>query len=469
MRMRGTVPRVFVWTTWALMTAALLACVYVYTYNMPLAEDWHLVPPMTGHEPHLWTWLWAQNNEHRLPLPRLVLLAILKPTHDLRWGMVANVAMMSGAAFAILRLLARVRGGSFRYTDAFVPIALLHIGNWENYMWAWQLCFVLSSAVTLVLLLALQANDLWRSRRHAALAAAMVAALPLCGANGLAFVAPIAAWLTLGAVVRLRVEPDARDSARIILAGVALAAAAAAYYFVGYTHATWNPPSPGVIATTKTSLKFLTMSFGPVILRTPLAGAAILLLATIPAAALALRVAVGGSMDAQAQARRLLAYLAGVAALAIAFGWGRAGLVPTVGLPDRYVLLAVPVLVWAYIVVEMYGRRSTRAVVQAALFVTACVLLPANTRDGFEWRDWYRAGMQAVMHDIDAGMPRDELVRRHGSYLMAWSPEHLAAGMEMLKGAGIGPFGGARIIIPAHADNTHLHRGGGDRRLPVSE
>jgi len=129
MTRRTSLPAAVVWTVWIIMTAALLACVCAYTFNMPLAEDWHLVPPMTGHQAHLWTWLWEQNNEHRLPLPRLVLLAVLTPTHDFRWGMAANITLMSTVVFAILWTLARRRGGRLRYTDAFVPIALLHIGN----------------------------------------------------------------------------------------------------------------------------------------------------------------------------------------------------------------------------------------------------------------------------------------------------------------------------------------------------
>ena len=444
MRRGRPFPDVIVWTVWAAMTAALLWCVFAYTFNMPLAEDWHLVPAMTGNEPHLWTWLWEQNNEHRLPLPRLVLLALLKPTQDFRWGMVANVAVMSAAAYVVLRALARRRGTGLRVTDAFIPIALLHIGNWENYMWAWQLCFVLSSAITLVLLVAADARELWTSRRWAIVTACCVAALPVCGANGLAFGAPIAAWLALEAALQAWRAPERRDTAAIVLAGVVLAAVEAAYYFVGYTHASWNPPSPGVMATLKTTLKFLAMSFGPAIKQAPGPWSLVTILVMAPAAALAVRAACAAPVDERPRAWRLLAYLAGVGALALAFGWGRAGLVPTVGLPDRYVLLAVPAVVWTYLVIDEYASRSLRIPVQVALLVAACVLLPANTRKGFAWRDWYRGGMQAVTRDIDRGLPRSELVRRDGWFLMAWSPERLSEGMQMLHDARIGPF--ARIV-----------------------
>jgi len=311
-------------------------------------------------------------------------------------------------------------------------------------MWAWQLCFVLSSAVTLLLLVTLDTTVLWTSRWRAAATAGLLAALPVCGANGLAFAAPVAAWLTVEAATVYRRNPQRRGPSAIVGAGVALAAAESIYYFVGYVHATWNPPSPSLLATVKTALKFLALSFGPAIKQAPGPWATVLLAVLAPATFAVLRVAFTGTPDDRARAWRLVAYFAGVGTLALAFGWGRAGLVPTVGLPDRYVLLAVPAVIWAYLVVEAYAPRPLRVAVQGLLLVIACVLLPSNTREGFRWRDWYRDGMQAVMRDIDAGAPRDDLVRRHASYLMAWSPDRLAAGMQMLRDAGIGPFASMR-------------------------
>ena len=47
-----------------------------------------------GREPVL-PWLWAQHNEHRLPLPRAVFLTMFRVTHDFRTGMNLQVAMLS--------------------------------------------------------------------------------------------------------------------------------------------------------------------------------------------------------------------------------------------------------------------------------------------------------------------------------------------------------------------------------------
>jgi hypothetical protein len=59
----------FAWLVVGAMAAFMLVCIATAGRNIPLAEDWNLVPAYYGLEPDLGSWLWAQNNEHRLPLP----------------------------------------------------------------------------------------------------------------------------------------------------------------------------------------------------------------------------------------------------------------------------------------------------------------------------------------------------------------------------------------------------------------
>ena len=144
---------IVVWATLTVMTLVALACIVRYGRNIPLAEDWLLVPPMTGHEPNLASWLWAQNNEHRLPLPRLVLLGLLEVTHDFRAGMVLNVLSLAALSAAMILTVRHLRGGITRVSDAFFPLALLHLGDWENLIWGWQFQFVSSAVLICALLL----------------------------------------------------------------------------------------------------------------------------------------------------------------------------------------------------------------------------------------------------------------------------------------------------------------------------
>jgi hypothetical protein len=112
------------------------------------------------------------------------------------------------------------------------------------------------------------------------------------------------------------------------------------------------------------------------------------------------------------------------------------------------VLFSVPTLCASYFVWELYAPASPRRWLQSALCVIMLALLPWNTREGFGlpgrydigWRGWYVTGMNAVEHDIDAGVPRLEMARRHREFLMHWDEAKLAAGMRMLRDARIGPF-----------------------------
>ena len=115
---------VVVWLLWALTLTSLLGAIARDGRNVPFEEDWLLVGPMTGHEPNLPAWLWSQNSEHRLPLPRLVNLAILRTTGDFRWTMVFDTLAVGAVAAAMILLARRLRGGRTSLADAFFPLLL---------------------------------------------------------------------------------------------------------------------------------------------------------------------------------------------------------------------------------------------------------------------------------------------------------------------------------------------------------
>src|SRR4051794_7533696 len=71
---------------WAAFTAGAVAFVATLGTNAPYADEWEFVPALVGEEPAL-PWLWQQHNEHRLPLPRAIFLALFTITHDFRAGM----------------------------------------------------------------------------------------------------------------------------------------------------------------------------------------------------------------------------------------------------------------------------------------------------------------------------------------------------------------------------------------------
>src|SRR5690606_12878644 len=82
---------VTVWGSLVVLTLIALLVIALYGRDLPLAEDWLMVAPLTANEPSLLHWLWEPNNEHRIALPRLLYLGILTLAGgDFRAGMVVN-------------------------------------------------------------------------------------------------------------------------------------------------------------------------------------------------------------------------------------------------------------------------------------------------------------------------------------------------------------------------------------------
>lgn len=434
--------RLFVGLVWLSMLLVALGCVVRYGRNAPLSEDWTAVPALTGNETSFPMWLWSQNNEHRLPLPRLIHLASLEISGgDFRAGMVLNIVLLAALAAACILVARRLRGGQTTYTDAFFPLLLLHLGNWENLLWSWQLQFVVSVVLITTLVLVLVKREGALSPRASILAGVALALLPFTGASGLVLVPFFAVWLSYEFLIRWRSRPsDGVWHAWFLLGCCVLSVLVCALYFLGYERPTWNPPSGGLLATLKTTTGLLVMGLGPGVRRswefsTAFVGA--VLLGAAGVTIMAVRRA-----DRTQRHRTfgvLVAFLA-LGALGLAMGWGRSGLVPTAGLPQRYVLLAAPMLILVYFAWELYGAASLRRWVHAGIMSSLVLLLPLNTSAGFEWRDWYIAGMTSFERDVSAGVPVPVLARDHRDFLMHWSEPTLAANLEMLCQDRLGPF-----------------------------
>src|SRR5262249_53999768 len=112
--------------------SAALAYVGAFCSRVPFWDDWTLVPAVTGHRAISPSWLWEQHNEHRVPLPKLLLVGLYRLTgYDFRAGVFLNVLALAGLA-ALLIWTARAVRGRPACSDAFFPMILLHWGQYES-------------------------------------------------------------------------------------------------------------------------------------------------------------------------------------------------------------------------------------------------------------------------------------------------------------------------------------------------
>jgi hypothetical protein len=280
--------------------------------------------------------------------------------------------------------------------------------------------------------------------RAAVLVGVSLVLLPLCGGIGLLFVPFLALWLSYCGVRHwqtVKTSGGQRWISGILIGAVAIALSIIGLYFVGYQRPYWNPPSPGIGATLQTAAKFLALGFGPAAAKSWKLSIFVAFALLVPS----IGVAVNGVLSHKGLERHralgVLLFSSSLAVFALAMGWGRAGLVPTVGMPIRYVLLSVPALCTAFFVWELYGSHKFRTLVQRSLLIGMCLLIPFNTMAGFQWRDWYLGGMNAVEQDLLTGTPASLLAKRHRKFLVHWWDEtKLAAHMQMLHDMGSGSF-----------------------------
>jgi hypothetical protein len=141
-----------VWCASALMSALFLWAVASFGVNVPVYDEWQDTVPLLSDPDRLSAArLWASHNEHRIPLPRLWLLAVLGMTgNDFRAAMLANALLLVAGTALALWTAFRLRGGRSRLTDLFLPLCLFNPAGVENYFWAFQIQFVSSTVLFLV-------------------------------------------------------------------------------------------------------------------------------------------------------------------------------------------------------------------------------------------------------------------------------------------------------------------------------
>src|SRR5262249_50783881 len=114
--------------------AVALLFVDQHVANIPLWDEWSWLDVLSGEKPATPEWLWKPQSEHRVPLPKLVLVAGLRVTGgDFRLGMFGNVLLLGALALAMTLAAWRLRG-RMSYTDAFFPLVILSPAQHQNWM-----------------------------------------------------------------------------------------------------------------------------------------------------------------------------------------------------------------------------------------------------------------------------------------------------------------------------------------------
>jgi len=132
-----------------ILTIAVALYMVVVSYSsLPYWDGWTQVGIVaTGHNPLSTVWLWHQHNEHRLVIPKLFLAADLRLFQARQVFLLASIFTIQLLHLALLswsmRVLGDWRGALWRTGVGLAAFCLFCPSQWQNFIWGFQVCFVL--------------------------------------------------------------------------------------------------------------------------------------------------------------------------------------------------------------------------------------------------------------------------------------------------------------------------------------
>ena len=446
-----------------------------FVVNVPFWDEWEMIPLLESARRGQLSIdaLWAQHNEHRIMLPRLVWLAIAEV---FGWNEPAMVAFNIVTAFGTLIVLAllirrtvgRVAPAAANWVLLVASFLTFSFAQWENWTWGWQATIFLNVfAVTLAVWLLSRWNGRWAGLL-APIAASVVGALSF-GA-GLVFLALLPAAVLLAPGERTRWTRVAQT----LVVG-AIVVICAAVYLTGWHHPSYHPSVGTCLAEPASFARYVLAYLGAGIGAQGARSAV-----TWGAAGIALFAGCAAWLAFGPLPRRdavlpwalLAAYAAMNAAIT---GIGRVGFGVEQALSPRYVTMAMLFWVSLAAVVALSGkgfieRRGAIARLAFTGFVAAAALLAARTYAS-SWRGGeqglasreaiLRLGADCVRH---ADVAPDACLQR-----VYPNPETIRARVPILRELGVGPFAARGLERPLAAYALVEERGGQIDGLTVTQ
>jgi hypothetical protein len=368
----------FVWAVWAVGTLLLLLHVRHYARNVPFMDDWLMVPVITGHDPNILKWAWAQHFEHRMVVPKLILVFLFRwVALDFRTGMYFNAGLLSSAAAMMIVLAHRLRGHQ-RLTDAVLPLSILTLAQSEALLWNYAMALILSAWLTFGLIWVLgraPQRPPWMTVIPVGMALVI---LPLSGGSGLVTLPPLILWLAGYLCWGWWSGREPGGWARAFgLSSLMACSAIIALYLSDYVHPATIPLPPSLGAIVSTVLEFLSMSICSSLAAIEYRMAASLTILTLVAVALIrLSLAAVRLPHERPRAIGLAAVIMSIMGVAVSVGLARSGYGSWAGLAGRYVSLVVPLLSVLYFTWMLYTPARFQRALQTCLLLVVCANIP---------------------------------------------------------------------------------------------
>ncbi len=349
-----------------LVAPAAIAFNYIFRFgiDVPYWDQWEFVPLLgevfEGRLP--FRLLAAQANEHRILLPRVLMLLLAGLTrYNTLAEMYASWLMLCAMVAILFRVYAKSFGLSLWSLAKFIPVSwlVLTLRQRENLLWGWQVVIVLACLLLFATLYLIQSA----AEHPRGLALAIIAAAGCTfsfGAGLLVWPVGLAQLLWM----RAHRRGAASGGAGIILAWILGSAICVGLFLWGYHRPGEDMPLSRVLRRPFLLLSSLSMAVGNPLADGPLNAqilGGIVLLLFLAVAVLHAR----GGIDLE-KAPLSLPLILWTLLAALLVTLGRVDVDPAAALYSRYVTLMVPGLVGCYLAVLAIRNRGTRIVLGVA-------------------------------------------------------------------------------------------------------
>ena len=420
--------------------SALLLAFYVVKFvsRTPIHDEFSNALYLFAEPPLPVEKYWDQHNEHRIPLPRVLYFTAVKLAgNDFRAPPILNVFLLTAAVAFFLHAIKTMRG-STSLADATLPLGLLTVGQYGNLLWGFQVQFIASSALTIVMLGLVASPGIVRSPMRLSGLGLCGTLLPMCGMNGVAFAPGLALGLLIVGGLNLK-SREIRTGLVALFWAIAIFAICAAYF-----HGLVDPPhhqkahgslKDAAIGT----VNLIGASFGPVVRWLPPQPydgfTAFGILGTILVAATG-GILIRGTLDSDRRAHAILlgGVLVGFLGLAAGIAKGRAGLSNVLD-PNRYVSLMLPMLAGVYAVWTAFG--FTRLPRILAAIIALCAV--PNAIIGWKEAKLVTHCPRHVELDVQSGLPI-EFVADRNTALYPGEAFYRRDFLHLLRRQGVVPF-----------------------------
>lgn len=440
----------FVWGVWLVLLMADLAYVTRYSSDIPFEDEWSGVPHLASTGSEAVDWFWSQFGEHRAPLCKVVhWLSWQAFDGNLRLPMYLQVLALGVASGLLIWVAGRIRGTT-SVPDAFFPLLLLHLYHGQNFLWSGQLYYVVAAFLFCVVTAYFAGGSGVRGFWSTLGAGLCLAVLPVQGAMGMAYSAPLSlAMACLGVAHRRMDSPEAKRRGMLMLAVAMVTWGMMGLYMVGY-----HQPGllggvniPGMAITT---VQALALGIGFLGARAwPVSGVlmVVLVLATLGLLFWAWKTR---SAERSRIVTLLLTASAGIV-LAVSLGIGRAN--NGINIP-RYIILTAPLFCCIYLIWCLYGSPWSGRLMQLGLFFVSCSSLVYHTAEGYYWGEARQKADRQLLADIAAGIPVTGLVARNGN--IDWSDQWMSPGLELVRERRIGHYAAVKPDPPMKSRELSL-------------